>query len=259
MQAFTDQGQRIVRELSERYGLSSDAVTHLLLAVIQGNGTMAQFNHPEFGGSGQWMQGGMIMVGDMFNNGLKATVGNLCSEISNLLASQGRSAFLVPVPAGTGSHASSGWWPAELGFPASSGAQNGIRYAWFPASRRLAIDSNGHLTLYDTLDHQIGGVSQQQGSDTSLTFGSQYGTVSLERLPVVSVDGVAPADAAVAPPASPAFGNEPVTTGNTANALGSNDAADVLTTIERLAGLRQSGVLSEEEFAAKKAELLQRL
>ena len=37
------------------------------------------------------------------------------------------------------------------------------------------------------------------------------------------------------------------------------NTADVLSMIERLAGLRQSGVLSEEEFAAKKAELLQRL
>jgi uncharacterized repeat protein (TIGR03803 family) len=27
----------------------------------------AQFSHPEFGGSGQWMRGGMIMVSDMFN------------------------------------------------------------------------------------------------------------------------------------------------------------------------------------------------
>ena len=256
MQAFTNQGQRVIRELSERYGLSSDAVTHLFQAVIQGNGTMAQFNHPEFGGSGQWMQGGMIMVGDMFNNGLKATVGNLCGEISNLLANQGQSAFLVPSPAFAGSNAFSGaWWPPELGSPASSGAQNGIRYAWFPSSRRLAIDSNGHLTLYDTLDHQIGGVSQQQGGNTSLTFSSQYGTVSLESLPLISVDGVAPVRAAPpAPvPSGAGYTNEPVMNTSDPN------TADVLSMIERLAGLRQSGVLSEEEFAAKKAELLQRL
>ena len=34
---------------------------------------------------------------------------------------------------------------------------------------------------------------------------------------------------------------------------------DVLATIERLAKLKQQGVLSEEEFTAKKAELLKRL
>jgi hypothetical protein len=35
---------------------------------------MAQFNHPEFAGSGQWMQGGMLMLGDMFNHALKGRV-----------------------------------------------------------------------------------------------------------------------------------------------------------------------------------------
>jgi hypothetical protein len=30
----------------------------MLQSVMDGNGTMAQFNHPEFGGAGQWMQGG---------------------------------------------------------------------------------------------------------------------------------------------------------------------------------------------------------
>ena len=47
---------------------------------------MAQFTHPELGGSGQWMQGGMTMVGDMFNNALKAQVDGLCAELSRFLA-----------------------------------------------------------------------------------------------------------------------------------------------------------------------------
>ena len=40
------------------------------------------------------MRGGMTMVGDMFNNGLKARVDGLCSELSNLLANQP----FVPAP-----------------------------------------------------------------------------------------------------------------------------------------------------------------
>jgi hypothetical protein len=40
-----------------------------------------------------------------------------------------------------------------------------------------------------SLDHEISGVSQQQGSGGSLTFTSQYGTVSVSSLPIVSVDG----------------------------------------------------------------------
>src|SRR5271155_1234873 len=56
---------------------------------------MALFNHAELGGSGQWMRGGMTMVGDMFNYGLKAKVDGLCSELSQLLAQQP----FVPFPA----------------------------------------------------------------------------------------------------------------------------------------------------------------
>jgi hypothetical protein len=96
--------------------------------------------------------------------------------------------------------ASGQWWPTELGFPNGSGAQNQVRYAYFNAAHRLAVELNGHVALYDSLDHQIGGVSQQQGSGGSLTFTSQYGTVSVSSLPIVSVDGV-PSKAPEAPSA----------------------------------------------------------
>jgi hypothetical protein len=43
---------------------------------------MAQFRHPEFGGTGQWMRCGMIMIGEMFNNTLKARVEALCNDIA---------------------------------------------------------------------------------------------------------------------------------------------------------------------------------
>src|SRR5271169_3970317 len=59
----------------------------LLQALVNSNGSMAQFNHSELGGGGQWMRGGMTMVGDMFNYGLKSKVDGLCSELSQLLPS----------------------------------------------------------------------------------------------------------------------------------------------------------------------------
>ncbi len=37
---------------------------------------------------GQWSQGGMIMVGDMFNQGLRYRVDQLCGELAELLRSQ---------------------------------------------------------------------------------------------------------------------------------------------------------------------------
>jgi hypothetical protein len=253
MRTLTSQGQQIVADLAQRYGFGTDAVTTALWAVADGNGTMAQFSHPEFGGSCQWMQGGMTMVGDMFNNALKARVDGLCAELSQTLASQplwappaqAQSQYQGGTGGGTSLYVSSGgsgsWWPAELGSPGSSGAQNNVRYAIFPAARRLAVDINGQVTVYDTLDHQIGGVSQQQSYGASVSFTSQYGLVLLEDLPVVS--GKPPAAApASAPSPSPGAAS-----------------GDVYQAIERLADLRQKGILSEEEFARKKAELLSRI
>jgi hypothetical protein len=71
------------------------------------------------------------------------------------------------------------WWPEDLGEPSSSGAQNDVSYAFFADSRRLAIKQDGDVTLYDSGDHKIGGVSQQQGSRNSLAFSSQNGDVKL--------------------------------------------------------------------------------
>jgi hypothetical protein len=275
---LTDQGRQKIDELARRYAVSTDAVMTMLQAVVNGHGSMAQFSHPELGGGGQWMQGGMTMVGDMFNYGLKSKVDGLCSELSQLLGQQP----FVPPPASTQSQsqqdgaslfvpdapglASGHWWPAELGSPNGTGAQNQVRYAYFSAPRRLAVDLNGHVTVYDTLDHQIGGVSQQQGGGSSLTFTSQYGTVGVSSLPIVSLDGVpssAPAPrVAGAPSMAPAAAPSSAPTSAPPPAPTSRDTAqeaDIFTKIERLADLHKKGVLSEQEFSAKKAELLARL
>ncbi len=127
------------------------------------------------------------------------------------------------------------WWPAELGAPASSGGQNDMRYAYFPAAHRLAVQQGGHVRVYDTAEHNIYGVSQQQGAGQSLSFATEAGPVALERMRPV---GEAPAAA----PASPAAAN-----------------GDPLAVLERLSDLHKNGVLTEAEFAAKKVELLGRL
>ena len=259
MRKLTSQGERAVADLSARYGVSTDAVRVMLEAVRAGNGTMAQFSHPEFGGRGQWMAGGMTMVGDMSNHGLQATVSGLASELSSLLAS---TPVYAPAPgpvtaAGPGPvhQANLGsWWPGELGRPGSSGSQDNSRYAVFPQARRLAVQSGGgSVRIYDTLDHAIGGVQQQQGGlPGTLSFTSQHGTFTVGSLPLVS-------PARAAPPASgPAAGPAPAAPSERAAAAGT-DAAAVLAALERLGDLHQRGVLTDEEFAAKKAELLSRL
>jgi Short C-terminal domain len=265
MQRLTEQGQRIINDLANRYGVSNDAVMTMLDAVMKGNGTMAQFNHRDFGGAGQWMQGGMTMVGDMFNYALKSKVEGLCAELSNLIANlqtdlfkpmssqsqsqggqqqggYGQVSLFVP-----GAGRQGNWWPAELGVPSSTGAQNNIKYAYFPSSCRLAVEINGHVTVYDTQDHQISGVSQQQSTDASLTFSSQYGLVRIENLPVISIDGGSPQPPleAAPPDSNEAFRNAP--------------KGDIFTQIEQLAELRKKDILTEDEFSAKKAELLKKL
>ena len=46
---------------------------------------MAQFNHPELGGMGQWLRTGMVMIGDMFDTSLKRCVSDLSTELATLL------------------------------------------------------------------------------------------------------------------------------------------------------------------------------
>lgn len=263
MQNLTPAGENIVAEIARRYNLSTDAVIHMLVAVNNGGCTMAQFNCPELGGGGQWMAGGMTMVGDMFNHGLKATVDNLCSELANALST---TQMFPVIPAGT--PGSNQWWPADLGAPFSSGAQNNIRYAVFPG--RLAVELNGEVTVYDTLDHNIGGVSQQQGGNTSLTFSSQYGTVAVSSLPVIS-GNVTPAPPVAPPvnfaepvhevpvPEQPAvMPQQPIAMADQGEGA-AQSADELLALIEKLAQLRDAGVLSDSEYDAKKSDLLSRI
>ena len=79
------------------------------------------------------------------------------------------------------------WWPPGFGTPAAAGAQNAMRYAFFPAVQRLIIDDNGTVSIYDTGDTYLTGVSQQQSSSQLLHFTSSEGrTVSLSEFKRVS-------------------------------------------------------------------------
>jgi hypothetical protein len=280
MRPLSFTGQQAINDLAQRHGFSPEAVSNMLEAVIAGRGGMAQFDHPEFSGSGQWMRGGMIMLSDMFNNYLKGRVDGLCNDLAILVANQpdliggggfqsqsqsggsgqqqqsgygggqqqngsgpiGPASLFVPPAPGT----SGDWWGADLRWPTSTGSQNDVRYAYFAQARRLAIDIGGRVTIYDTLDHQIGGFSQQQSTGGSLTFTSQYGLVEVAHLPVISVNGTPPLAS------TPTVSAPPSTPSNSAE-------ADLFALIERLADLHAKGILSTEEFSAKKTELLSRL
>ena len=281
-QTLTPEGLQTLEGVSQRHGVSLDAVVTLLDAVSRGGGTQAQFNHQELGGQGQWQQGGMIMVGDMFNQGLKYRVDSLLTELANLWRTQPLSLYKTPEKTGSG-QASANGWPTEFGNPSSSGAQNDWRYAYFPSARRLVIQKNGNTRIYDTGAHQISGVSQQQGGDQTLTFGSQLGQIRISDLPEISPEKTPEPESVPAPGApqpkphqhrQPVDSPEPVVPQPQQNVQPpasapavpshsvpptSSSADDIIKMIERLAELNKKGILTDDEFGTKKAELLGRL
>lgn len=240
---LTSQGQQAINELAAKYNLDQTAITAMLEAVAQGGGTMAQFNIPALGGGGQWMQGGMTMVGDMFNYNLKSLVDNLCNDLSQLLATT--KVYKKPAVSSANS-----WYPSELGIPTASGSQNSLRYAYFANKQRLALDYHGEISVYDTLNHQISGFSQQQGNSNYVQFTSQYGLVNTLSLPLLSGRGTLPSST-----------EQPVeqSTPQSSENLADSKASDIFSAIEKLGALHKKGILTDEEFQTKKQELLGRL
>ena len=59
-----------------------------------------------------------------------------------------------------------------------------MRYACFPDARRVAVEQAGRVTIYDSGEHRINGVSQSQDGGQELSFSSQSGTVRASELPV---------------------------------------------------------------------------
>lgn len=169
--------------IAERHGFTEDAGVHMLKALAQGGGRMAQFNHPALGGMGQWHAGGMTMIGDMFNNDLKSRVAALCDD-------------LVPhigdVKLDDTDRSSKERWQNEFGASSSSGSQNSMHYAVYPEARRLVIDADGNEQVYDTGDFTLQGVSQQQGNGRDLTFSTSDGPIRLNELKQVTAQAGKP-------------------------------------------------------------------
>ena len=250
MRQISPATRQAIDDIARRHGFGVDATLAMLDAVVAGNGTQAQFSHREFSGSGQWMRGGMTMVSDMFDSQLKGRVGALCADLSDLVLRE-PDAFRSPV---TDTSVSRDWWPSDLRWPDSTGVQNDMRYAYFSQAQRLVVEAGGTVTVYDTLDHRIGGFAQQQSRGGTLSFHSQSGPLDVAGLPVVSTSGAARPGAAAASTPAPSL---PVA--HPQENWTPPNPHDVFATIERLADLHAKGILGDEEFAAKKTELLGRV
>ncbi|PZQ65201.1 MAG: hypothetical protein DI563_25860 [Variovorax paradoxus] len=262
-------GDPVRATLASRHGFSIEALNELSRAISAGGGAMAQFSHPELGGSGQWMRNGMVMVGDMFNHRLAGRVAALCEELAPLVGAS------VP-PAGQSPFDMVGHPPSaqeQFGLPAASGSQNGMRYAWFPAHRRLVVEGHGRRRVFDTADHAIHGVAQQQSAGGTITFTSQHGPVDLASLREVdapangthvrSLDddaGTGAGEGHDPPKSAPsvADGSSVVEAGPASSAAPTSQA-QTLDLLSKLAELHARGVLTDQEFTSKKAQLLDRL
>ena len=207
--------QQTIGRLSERYQVSAEAVETLARAMQHNGGRLAQFDHPELGGHGQWMPG-MTQIGDMFNRPLRERVENLCRDLSRAFDDREGRAFpssttpeeprrsdktamepMKPMEPMQGMKPmkpmkdmdSEQWWPESLGgSPNTAGGQNDIRYAYFAGKNRLAVDrGGGKVSVYDTTGHKVSGVQQKQGSGgNGLVFTSERGEMDLDSLKEVS-------------------------------------------------------------------------
>jgi hypothetical protein len=118
------------------------------------------------------------------------------------------------------------------------------------------------VTIYDTEDHIITGVSQQQSGDASLSFVSQRGLIRVADLRIVSENGDTVASPSSVPEHAHRQEPEPVAPVKQSAASPTSETQapdDIFFKLERLAELHKKGIISDEEFAAKKTELLGRL
>ena len=75
------------------------------------------------------------------------------------------------------------WWPEALGQPSTAGSEDDLRYAYFADGHRLAVSRGGEVTIYDTADREITGVSQHRGGgEGEISFTSPQGEVPIASL-----------------------------------------------------------------------------
>jgi hypothetical protein len=181
-----------IPQIAQRYQVPEAKVRELYQQLQSTGGRQCQFNCDELGGPVQWMPG-MITVSRWNDAGLRARVDGLCSELSAIVqgsdtaapAALSREPGTAPAGACVEMPAGESWWPASFGRPSSAGAQNGVRYAYFPEQRRLLIQQGARIEAYDTGSHHLCGAAQQQGRSSSLTFSSDRGTVDVKELQAV--------------------------------------------------------------------------
>lgn len=163
--------EEAIKDIASSHDVSVGTVAILLNSLETTGGNQVQFNISELGGMGQW-QPGMVMVGDMFNSGLKYKVDQICSELSAWVRSR---------PKEEPKHGTS--IITDNSSATFKGSQNNSHYAYHASDKRLVIENGGKTTLYDTTGYPLTGVQQSQdGSGKRLSFTYPGGTVQVSEL-----------------------------------------------------------------------------
>ena len=119
------------------------------------------------------------------------------------------------------------------------------------------MDLEGHVGVYDTTGFNMEGFAPQQGGEGAAPlFASHRGPVRLDSLPRVYSMG---SGAAPAPEAGEVRAPAPAAPAAAPQAPAASDPAAIVALIGQLGELKEKGILTEEEFATKKKELLNRL
>ena len=171
-----------IQDLASKHGFSAEATEFIAAAIKSAGGRFAHWKHPDLGGFGQWVPGMTTLAPR--DPALETRLDKLCLDVLSLLRASGH-------PDIPGQDDSPVWWPKTLGLqPDAAGGQNQVRYAYFAGPHRLAVDrGDGRVTVYDTGDHRVHGVSQAAGAGDGLVFSSQRGEASLDALTVVEPPG----------------------------------------------------------------------
>jgi hypothetical protein len=161
-----------LQHLADQHGFSLGAITMLWTGLRASQGHQVQFNHPELGGLGQW-QPGQVMIGDMSDSTLKARVERACAELAQL-------ARQLPPPPLLDN------FVALYGEARLSGAQNGLRYAYFPRHELLVVQQGERVRKFSTAGYELYGVGQasQNGGQPALRFSTNRGYIDYDELPL---------------------------------------------------------------------------
>ncbi|MCY7351317.1 MAG: hypothetical protein LH606_11720 [Cytophagaceae bacterium] len=149
-----------LQQIAERHGFSPELAQTLLSELQRSRGRQVTFNDPALGGVGQW-RGGILLIGDMMNHGLKAKV----SAFLNDLAAHAHASPVDSIRTARRAERAASAFQAQASGQREAGfsmTQNGVSYKYSANRNELIVNGTD---VYDTTGLRVMGISsiQQNG------------------------------------------------------------------------------------------------